>query len=136
MHIFLPSSQVLSRQRTFCSVCGSGLKAREKDAGGCWVMETARAWVIIERISLEVRTLPTTSCAQHCRKQPCVYSLTKKLEKSQAINCSMLGKNSGKLSVYSYPVLISFPSYLFCSPIRGILLFIVSWLQHSRMYSH
>lgn len=76
-----------------------------------------------ERISLEVRTLPTTSWAQHCRKQPYTYSLAKKLEKSQGINCSMLGKDSGKLSVYSYPVLISFPSYLFCSPIRDILLF-------------
>lgn len=59
----------------------------------------------------------------HCRKEPYTHSLTKKLEKSQAINCSMLGKNSSKLSVYSYPVLISFPSYLFCSPIRDILLF-------------
>lgn len=123
MPIFLPSSQVLSRQKTFCSVCGSGLKAREKDAGGCWVMKTARVWVITERISLEVRTIPTTSCAQHYRKQPYAYSLTKKLEKSQAINCSMLGKKSGKLSVYSYLVPVSFPSYLFCSPVREIFLF-------------
>lgn len=67
--------------------------------------------------------IATTTCAQPCRKQPYTYSLTKKLEKSQAINCSIVGKNSGKSSVYSYPVLISSPSYLFCSPIRGILLF-------------
>lgn len=52
MHRFLSSSQAPRRQRTFCSVCGSGLKAREKDAGGCWVMKTAKVWVIIERGSV------------------------------------------------------------------------------------
>lgn len=41
-----------------------------------------------KRSSLDVSTLPTTSCggtARHCRKHPSACFLTKKLEKSYAI---------------------------------------------------
>lgn len=140
MPIFLSSSQALSRQRIFCSVCGSGLKAGEQDAGGCWVMETARVWIIIERISL-MRTLPTTFCAQHCRKQPHTYSFKKKLDKSQAINCSMLGKNSGKLSVYrSIAILFLYPSLAvyFVAPLETFLClcFLAAMQQYVSSLNH
>jgi len=37
--------------RTFCSVCGSGFKARGKDEGGCWVMKVAEGWAVKEEQS-------------------------------------------------------------------------------------
>lgn len=127
MHTALSSSQALRKYgKDFLQCVWKWIQGQRR---GCWVMKIAKEWAVIERGAVwRWWRCPSHRCAQHCRKQPSAYFLTRKLEKSWGINCSMLGKDPGKLSVYSYPVLIFFPSYLFLSPIGDRRSFILLFM--------